>query len=354
MSAIRAIVLDANAFGRGATPNVRTIRQWSRACETHDAELWIPELVAFELAQHAAEEHDRHVVAHDSHRRRLDQWGMPSPGALATVSVADLVQAMADAGAVIVALDETSARSGLFDQVLQTGAGHRKGRVKTGGADSAWIRSVIVANGGDCEGLVVVTGDLQALQATCEQFDVGLPRHAHHLGEVRNLAEDSVTAEEALHDAFIEWVQEHLVRDRSSGTPSSFELTDIADIGGWNWWTTPPIPQDEFEPWELTERFVGPVTAAQVVSAVMHDHWVEALTADVVLQAEVEETYLRRDPFTSGGGGGLSQGSRAYPVEVEVELRLFVESGGTLSFDGVIDDVELPGVAEINVWDDFG
>jgi hypothetical protein len=52
----KAVVFDTNVFGHGQL-DISRLEQWADACALHDAELWIPEVVAWELAEHAVSEY---------------------------------------------------------------------------------------------------------------------------------------------------------------------------------------------------------------------------------------------------------------------------------------------------------
>ncbi len=180
---IHAVVFDSNVFGHQVTPNVQTIGQWARSCSAHGAALWIPEVVAAELAEHAVREHTEFMESYEAHRARLGRWGVTVPASIASLSTTDIIRAIEGAGAEIVPLSGDAAREAVLDQVLLRGSGARKGPVKTGAADSAWLRSVIEHNGGDFEGVFVVTGDVRALISTCAELGLEQPAHAPHLGD---------------------------------------------------------------------------------------------------------------------------------------------------------------------------
>jgi hypothetical protein len=344
---IRAIVFDSNVFGRQALPNVTTIRLWAQACAAHDAELWIPEVVACELAQHVVEEHEAYRDQHDAHRQRLAAWGQSSGERLSSIGVRDVLAAIRKAGAEIIPLDEDAAREAILDQVLLRGVGRRKSGVKTGAADSAWVRSIIAYNEGEPDGLIVVTGDTEALERTCAEIGVDVPRNGKHLGDVRHLLDDSSTASVALTAKFDGWMQAYFVGGPNNPHDEGARLQEVLDLGIRNWWNIENVSDDGYGEWELQDRTVAPVSEAQVISEVAHDRWTDTLTATVKLTAEAAEQYARQDPF----GDYLQHRRRTYPGSVRAELRLFIEDG-ELAFDGVLEEIELlsPGSLEIT-WD---
>lgn len=346
MPEIRAIVFDSNVFGRHALPNIRTIRLWARACAKNNAELWIPEVVAYELAQHVDEAHAAFSEKHSAHLKRLEAWGQPVGEELRPIGVGDVLSAIRKAGASIVPLDGDDAREAILDQVLLRGAGSRKDGVKTGAADSAWVRSIIAWNDGEPDGLIVVTGDTSALELTCLEMGVDVPRNGKHLGDVRHLLDESSPAAEELAAKFRDWLQAYYVGGLADPRGEGIYLAEIADLGPHNWWQVEAPPDDGYEPWELQDRRVSPVKEAEVIGEIQHDEWTDALTATVRLGAEVEEQYARQGPL----GDNVEYRTRIYPGSLQGDLRLFTENG-ELSDDGVLEDLDLlrPSPTDV-VW----
>ena len=344
---IRAIVFDSNVFGAQALPNVKTIELWAQACVEHDAELWIPDVVAYELAQHAMEAHEDAMKAYSAHLRRLEAWGQAVVDGPEPISVDSLVNAMISAGAVIVHLEGAEARAAVLDQVLLKGVGRRKQGVKTGAADSAWVRSVVAHNLGDTDGLVVVTGDSQALEQTCSQLDVDVPRHAKHLGELRHLLNESLNADEDETNRFKAWIDDEFVTAvAGQGRRTAAEdLVEAAGIGAGLWWDLPPIDDDGFEPWEMQERVVGPIRSVTIVADVEHDRWADSLTGVLELEATVEEQYARQDAF----GDYLEYQVRTYPGRIRGWITLY-QDGEELVWDHVIENFELVSPGEAEIW----
>jgi hypothetical protein len=346
MPRIRAIVFDSNVFGKNAQPNIKTIEQWADACEQHEAELWISEVVIHELAQHAIEAHEEFIAAYEAHRRALARWGMDAGGPMSPIDPDGVASVIEVAGAVIVPLEGADARNALLDQVLLRGAGQRKSGVKTGAADSAWVRSIVAYNDGDTDGLIVVTGDSHALEQTCVDLGVDAPRRAKNLGELRHLLDESEVATEPMVSLFTTWVQDHFVNSshgRSSGIPGE-DLVSLADLGYSNWWALPAMPDDGYEVWSEQEHSISTVQSAEIVGKVEHDRWSDSLSAQVELEVEVEEQYARQDP----SGQQVDYAIRSYPGRVRGTVQTFVE-GDTVDFDGLLEDVELMPVEDFEV-----
>lgn len=126
MTAIKAVVFDANVFGKDAIPSVPVIESWAGACESHRAELWVPEVVVAELAEHALKalsDKESVLQSYGALRRRLGLSGVAVP--LAT-TYEDIRNAIEDAGAQIIELDGDSAREAILDQALLSGPAERK------------------------------------------------------------------------------------------------------------------------------------------------------------------------------------------------------------------------------------
>lgn len=341
MPEVRAIVFDSNVFGRDALPNVETIRLWAQACATNGAELWIAEIVAYELAQHVVEENERFVESYGAHQRSLARWGQRANPDLAAITAEDVVEAMKTAGAEIIELDGDEARDALLDQVLLRGAGARKKGIKTGGADSAWVRSIIAHNGDESDGLIVVTGDSAALELTCEALGVDVPRRAGHLGEISHLLEESGEASPDEHERVESWLHTEFVYDPAL---PQYAAPDLKEIGeSYNWWEL-PLHADDYGEWEMQERTVGGISSVSLLGAVEHDRWSGSFSAPVELAAPVEELYAHQ----SSSGDYVQFEQVEYNVRIRGTVRLF-DDGRSLASDEVLEDVVLLPVDEADL-----
>jgi hypothetical protein len=218
--------------------------------------------------------------------------------------------------------------------------------VKTGAADSAWIRSIVAYNDGETDGLIVVTGDSHALEKTCADLEVDVPHQAKNLGELRHLLDESDAAAEPMVTLFTSWVQDHFVdsyHGRSTGTPGE-DLVSLADLGYSNWWDVPWPSGGGYEVWAVQEHNISAVQSAKIVGNIEHDRWSDSLSARVELEVEVEEQYARQDP----SGQHVEYVSRRYPGRVRGTVQTFLESGAP-DFDGVLEDVEFVPVEDFEV-----
>lgn len=147
---MRGVAVDTNAFGHGRL-NLREAADWARMLQTVGAELWVPEPVAWELAEHAVDGYTTAQVQHRSSRREAQAagWTVPEwPERDREDLLAEALAAIAGAhpNLRVLPLDPSDAAESLKDQVLLRGSAKRKNPterdagVKTGAADLASVR----------------------------------------------------------------------------------------------------------------------------------------------------------------------------------------------------------------------
>src|SRR5258707_59748 len=159
---LRAVVFDSNAFGH-ARPDLAFLEDLAQRLYTIDIETWIPEPVAWEWAQHLAEDWRNVQTATAEERRRLRRAGLaehisPYRDARAVVDVF-LKHLAAVPHLTIVPVSPQNALLALKDQILLIPPGRRKGEVKTGASDSAWLRTILDRVDGDARQLLIVGAD---------------------------------------------------------------------------------------------------------------------------------------------------------------------------------------------------
>lgn len=168
---LRAVVFDANAFGFGR-PDLAFLEDLARRLQTIGIETWVPEPVAWEWAQHLAEDWEKIQTATASERRQLRRArlaGHESPyGDKRAVIDAFLQELETVAHLSVIALPPESALLALRDQILLIPPGRRKGDVKTGASDSAWLRAVLDVVDGDTARLLLVSQDKDVKAAFAE------------------------------------------------------------------------------------------------------------------------------------------------------------------------------------------
>jgi hypothetical protein len=159
---LQAVVFDSNAFGH-ARPDLAFLEDLARRLHIIDIETWVPEPVAWEWAQHLAEDWQKVQTAMAEERRRLRRAGLtehssPYENARAVVDVF-LARLAGVPHLTILALSPQNALLAVKDQILMVPPGRRKGEVKTGASDSAWLRTVLDKVDGDTGRLLIVSED---------------------------------------------------------------------------------------------------------------------------------------------------------------------------------------------------
>lgn len=150
MPRLRGVAVDTNVFGHGRL-NLREAADWAEMLQTIGAELWIPEPVAWELAEHAVDGYLTAQVQHRSSRReaRAAGWVVPEwPERDREELLAEVLAALSTAhqNLKVLPLDPLDAGESLKDQVLLRASAKRKNPtekdagVKTGAADLASVR----------------------------------------------------------------------------------------------------------------------------------------------------------------------------------------------------------------------
>lgn len=155
----KAAVLDACYLPEGRL-NTGDVERLASGLAGRGGQLWIPEVVVLELAVHAWEDLRSNRQTHNKLRRA----GLPpdqAPANLNSGEIADqlLKTCAAIPNVVIIELTAESAIAGLRDQILGTGAGSVRDGVRTGAADSAWVRDALECADNDPHAVVFLTND---------------------------------------------------------------------------------------------------------------------------------------------------------------------------------------------------
>lgn len=167
-----AIALDTNSMPNGML-NIDELVALSELIDAQelDVEIWIPEPVLWEWAEHI---HRELVTAANTyrtaHRRALKAGLELGADSFEAGDLEETLQKLEErldevehARVLRLSRNPAAAVAGLRDQVLQLRAGRRKpsgdSRVKTGGADSASWRLVEAEAGPDIQNVVLVTAD---------------------------------------------------------------------------------------------------------------------------------------------------------------------------------------------------
>jgi len=159
---LRAVVFDSNAFGV-ARPDLAFLEDLAQRLHGIKIETWVPEPVAWEWAQHLAEDWHNVQTAMADERRRLKRAGLtghssPYKDARAVVD-AFLARLDAVPHLTVIPLSPQNALLAVKDQILLIPPGRLKDKVKTGASDSAWLRAVLDQVDGDIGRLLLVSED---------------------------------------------------------------------------------------------------------------------------------------------------------------------------------------------------
>lgn len=283
---ITAVVFDSNVFGKAVEPNIELIDRWADACHRHDAELWIPEPVALELAERAVRASREHSDVVTSYNLRRKRWGLAAVEIPPTVTVEEIRRQITRHGAEIIEVSGQVAQAALRDQILGEGPGSTKAGVKTGASDSAWARAVIEHNGGDDSGLIIVTGDHGAACFLIDELDVSRETIVANTGQIRELLDEQTTASAELVQEFVEALPDN--------PDESIWLVDEAEIDD-QWRARRPargLSPDRFEIQDRTYTLEGP---PRLLSTVEYDAWSRSLTGRVEWVLTVQEQYVDLD-----------------------------------------------------------
>jgi hypothetical protein len=170
---LEAVVIDTNAQSDGH-PDLAAIEDLAKDLATEDIEVVLPEVVAWEFAEHVASTFEELRTSYRSAARTLVRAGLPLPqlpsDSRERVQEMILQQLEAIEGLHMLPTTPGSAREGLRDQVLQRGLGSTRAGVKTGAADSAWLRDVH-NRWPDHQMLVIASSDAGVRAAATELWD---------------------------------------------------------------------------------------------------------------------------------------------------------------------------------------
>jgi hypothetical protein len=139
----KAAVLDASFVDKGRL-NIGGIERLAAGLGARSAELWIPEVVLLEFAVHAWEDLKLQLQIHKRLRQAGLAEGQPLTDPGSSQIAGKLLKIITGIpNVILVGLNGESAAAGLRDQILGTGPGSVKAGVRTGAADSAWVRGVL-------------------------------------------------------------------------------------------------------------------------------------------------------------------------------------------------------------------
>lgn len=179
LSKVRALGLDTNAFPNGQL-NIASLGRLVRRAAAHGGvEVWVPEVVLWEWAAHAAAERQAAVNALEAIRAT----GLPLPP-LPLINKQDVLKELEEAvrwlGPPLHVLETRGvAADALRDQVLVEGPAKiitaRDGRtVKTGAADSAVLRALLARAAQETASFALVSAD-KDVERACKEWGLKPP-----------------------------------------------------------------------------------------------------------------------------------------------------------------------------------
>lgn len=186
--AIEAVVLDTNAFSGGEFSRP-TLEAWAREARAAHIEIWLPEVVVWELASHAAERREAARQGVELSRKALQAAGIEPPDfpAMTREEVLEIVTAEISQvdGVTILKCSAEHAMEGLKDQVLGRDPVEVKKGVKTGAADGAWLRSALDV-AADLEGTIILVSSDRLTLARIDKWGMGEPMVVRSWADIRD------------------------------------------------------------------------------------------------------------------------------------------------------------------------
>ncbi len=166
-----AAVLDTSYYNSGHI-NLEKITRLAHGLSARGAQLWIPEQVILEWANHA-----RGALG-DFHQagRRLQNAGLadfsPETRLPEVSEVADKIRSRCEStdNVVVLAMRGDSAIAGIRDQILGSGAGKGRPGARTGASDSSWVRDSLANAANDPRRIVFVTRNAKDVIATAGEM----------------------------------------------------------------------------------------------------------------------------------------------------------------------------------------
>lgn len=285
---IRAIAVDTSAFHKGEL-NLEEIERWTGACHEHDAEFWIPDIVAHELAHHTCEAEYEFLSKLNSSVRNRAKKGLSRIDVPPPPTMDDIISAIAETGAEILELTGEIARDAIFDQVDQTGPAERKRGTKTGSSDSAWVRTLSHKASSIDEGDIILVCNDRGARAFLESPELKRRniRIVSNFGEIMALlGEDSPTDPDDVAPVFASLTDEL----QSYNSP----LMEYGDL---------PLDSDTVdhrlgvhaEDFELQDRHIENVETLGEASDILYNAWTGSHYGTIEVSFTVRESYVAQD-----------------------------------------------------------
>ena len=234
---LRAIVFDTNSFPNGGL-NLELLKDWGDRAAEENFEVWVPEPVVWELAEHAAASWEGGLASAKRVHKSMRTAGLEAPASdnpyssreEVMAAVEGLVRSLAPSVRIL-ELDGDLAAAALRDQVQLHPPAKKKSDVKTGAADSAWIRQVLRAAENNVDSFVIVGSDADVYRAFTS---LGLSKP--HMVPLHTLSESLFvlkTPSVEIRNTIVKFLQGVVGLPLESGrTPDGdLVLGDVADLG---------------------------------------------------------------------------------------------------------------------------
>lgn len=170
-----AVVFDANAFGHGRL-DLAALRRNAERLHRAGIEVWVPMVVLLEWASHSVADASDALTSWKRLRRAGyigDDFPVDRGRDHLVGEMISLVSGLANVKVLEIGGD--SATAAVVDQILGTGPGTSTKGVKTGAADSTWVRDVLNACGNDVSKVVFLSDNHKDILATTKAAGAGSP-----------------------------------------------------------------------------------------------------------------------------------------------------------------------------------
>ncbi|MGP5714511.1 hypothetical protein ACTXO9_01400 [Brachybacterium tyrofermentans] len=310
--------------------DLHEIERWAAACIEHEAEFWIPEPVAHELAHHAYEVEEKFLSELQPRLRDRKKRHLPPISLPPLLNIDNIIESMVDAGAEILPLDGEDAIAALYDQIDQTGPAERKKDIKTGASDSAWVRTfcnsaAMVPDGN----IILVCNDLGAVAYLESYMELPNVQVVKHFGGIMELLDDDKPVDPKNLASVTSALEAELM---AGGSP----LEDYGDL---------PLDDEVIdmhlsihaEDLELQDCFIENVEALPSEGDVLYSEWTGSYYGSIALSFTVRASYVAQDWL----GNQLISFYASASKTAEVTFREYEGSGGSDKTQVEIDDLRV-------------
>jgi hypothetical protein len=191
---VKVLLVDTN-LGPHGYPDIERVERLAAAAEQYDIEVVVPEIVVWEWAEHVWGRIEPLKQMQSQANGTLRKAGLPairtksSPAHVLTVAKSLTKRINEVPNASVIPARKKNAKRALRDQILQQGSGIVKDGVKTGAADSAWMRDALSYVDGDPAKLLFVSDNLSDITRVFELLKLKPPQAANWWNTLSQLGE---------------------------------------------------------------------------------------------------------------------------------------------------------------------